>query len=121
MNQPSKFRRVNVAAILVAAVGILLIFVSARDLFPVIPPGPIILAVAAAVVAFAPGRWPPVVGVVVPLFITVGGFLSGGLSDALGENAGTILGITIEMVALVTAMVAGVMATVVPQRTGAVR
>lgn len=108
-------------AILVAAAGILLIFASASDLFPAVPPGPIILAAAAALVAFAPGRWTPLVGVVVPLFITVGGFLSGGLSDALAENAGAIVGSTVEMSALVTAIAAGTLATVAYQRTGSVR
>lgn len=111
MNEPSRLRRINVAAMLVAAGGILVIFASAPDLFPTVPPGPIILAAAAALVAFVPGRWTPVVGVVVPLFIIVGGFVGGGLADNLGENAGAVVGMAVQLLALVAAIVAGALAT----------
>lgn len=43
MNQLSKPRRLNIAALLVAASGILIIFASAPDGFPAVAPGPIIL------------------------------------------------------------------------------
>lgn len=111
MNQPTQPRRINVAALLVAAAGILVIFASAPALFPPVPPGPIILAVAAGLVAFAPGRWTPIIGVVVPLFIFVGGFVSGGLADALNENTGAVVGTVIQVLALITAIVAGALTT----------
>lgn len=111
MNQMSTPRRINIGALLIAAAGILVIFASAPDLFPTVPPGPIILAVAAGLVAFAPGRFTPVIGVVVPLFIFIGGFVSGGLADNLNENAGAIAGTVIQMPALITAIVAGAIAT----------
>ena len=47
-------RRINIGALLVAAAGVFVIFLSAPDLFPAVPPGVIILAVAAALVAFVP-------------------------------------------------------------------
>lgn len=111
MNQMPTPRRINIGALLVAAAGILVIFASAPDLFPTVPPGPIILAVAAGLVAFAPGRFTPVIGVVVPLLIFIGGFVSGGLADNLNENAGAIAGTVIQMPALLTAIVAGAIAT----------
>lgn len=112
MNELSKPRRINVVALLVAAAGILIIFVSAPDRFPPVPPGPIILIIAAGLVAFAPGRFTPVVGVLVPLMILVGGVLSGALADILAgpENAGVFVGNLAQMAANLTAVVAGTIA-----------
>jgi len=107
MNSLSKPRQVNIAAMIAAAAAILLIFAAAPSRFPPIPPGPIILAVATALVAFAPGRWTPVIGVIVPLFILIGGITTGGLVDNLNENAGAITGTALLLIALVTAIAAG--------------
>lgn len=53
------------------------------------------------------GRWTTVVGVLVPLFILVGGVVSGGLADNLSENAGAMTVTAIQLPALLTAIVAG--------------
>jgi hypothetical protein len=107
MSSLSKPRQLNIVAMLAAAAAILLIFASAPSLFPPIPPGPIILTVTAALVAFAPGRWTIVIGVLVPLFILIGGIATGGLVDSLNENAGAITGTVLQLIALVTAIAAG--------------
>ena len=106
-------RRINIGALLVAAAGVFVIFLSAPDLFPAVPPGVIILAVAAAIIAFVPGRWMPIVGVLIALMITIGGIASGNTIDILNgeENPGAILGTVIQYPALITAIAAGVMAT----------
>jgi len=106
-------RRINIGALLVAAAGVFVIFLSAPDLFPAVPPGVIILAVAAALVAFVPGRWTPIVGVLIALMITIGGIASGNTIDILNgeENPAAILGTVIQYPALITAIAAGVMAT----------
>ena len=106
-------RRINIGALLVAAAGVFVIFLSAPDLFPAVPPGVIILAVAAALIAFVPGRWTPIVGVLIALMITIGGIASGNTIDILNgeENPGAILGTVIQYPALITAIAAGVMAT----------
>ena len=105
--------RINIGALLVAAAGVFVIFLSAPDLFPAVPPGVIILAVAAALVAFVPGRWTPIVGVLIALMITIGGIASGNTIDILNgeESPGAILGTVIQYPALITAIAAGVMAT----------
>ena len=105
MHPVSTPKNVNVAAILVAPAAILLIFVSSPNLFPPVPPGPIILAAAAGLVAIACGRSTTVVGVFAPLVIFVGGVVSGGL-DNLNENAGAITGTAIQLPALLSAIVA---------------
>lgn len=102
--------RLNVGALVAAALGILVIFVSAPDRFPTVPPGPIILLTAGTAVAFLPGRWTPVIGVLVPVFLLVGGLASGELVDAISdpENAGVVIGLAIQVVAAMAAIVAGV-------------
>ncbi len=112
MSKQSTARRINVGALLIAAAAVFIIFLSAPDLFPAVPPGVFILIAAAAIVAFAPGRWTPVKGVLIPLMITIGGIASGNTVDILnGEhNAGAILGTVIQYPALITAIAAGVMA-----------
>ena len=106
-------RRINVGALLVAAAGVFVIFLSAPDLFPAVPPGVIILAVAAALVAFVPGRRTPIVGVLIALMIAIGGIASGNTMDILNgeESPGAILGTVIQYAALITAIAAGVTAT----------
>jgi hypothetical protein len=116
MHQPSTLRRINVAALLAAAVGILIIFTSAPDLFPAVPPGPIILAATAGLVAFVPARWTLALGMIVPLFIIAGGLTSGGLADNLSENAGAIAGTAIQLAALIVAIAAGATATLAGRR-----
>jgi hypothetical protein len=106
-------RRVNVGALIVAAAGILIISASAPERFPSVPPGPIILTVAAGIVAFAPGRWTPVMGMVVPLIILVGGIFTGELADLLSDpdNAGVLTGGAIQLLAILTAIATGAIAS----------
>ena len=114
MSKLSPARSINVGALLVAAAGVFIIFVSAPDLFPAVPPGVLILAAAAAIVAFVPGRWTPIVGVLIPLVIIIGGIANGTSIDILQgeENAGAILGTVIQYPALITATAAGTLAMV---------
>jgi hypothetical protein len=79
MNQRSPLSpagKVTVAALLVAAAGFAIQIVSGVDV-PTVPPGLVIMLVAAALVAFGPWRWTPVVGMIVGLFLLVGFFASG--------------------------------------------
>ncbi|HEV8164553.1 MAG TPA: hypothetical protein VGR74_08915, partial [Actinomycetota bacterium] len=64
--------KLNVAGMVTAAAGIIIQIGSGSELYPTIPPGPIILLAGAALVALGPWRWTPVVGVIVPLFLFVG-------------------------------------------------
>jgi len=112
MRHLSKPRRINIALLLVAAAGLVILFAASPDRFPAIPPGPILLAVVAALVAFVPGRVTQVLGVVLPLAIFIGGIATGGSIDILGgsDNAGAVVGTVIQMPALLGAAVAGALA-----------
>jgi hypothetical protein len=64
--------KLTVASLILAVVGIIIQYFFRVEGPPTIPIGPIILLVAAAIVAFGPRRWTPIVGVIVSLFVLAG-------------------------------------------------
>ncbi len=72
----SSSAKLNVASLVVAATGILMQYFSGVEGFPLIPPGPIVLLAAAALVAFGSWRWTPAVGMIAPLFVLIGGTIA---------------------------------------------
>jgi hypothetical protein len=102
----------TVAGLLAAAAGIVIQIASGAD-YPTIPPGLVILLAAAGLVALATRwRWTTIVGVIVSLFLLVGGALAPQARAQLGDPAqvGVFIGTVIQL-ALVVALVAGVAAT----------
>jgi hypothetical protein len=111
--------KLTVAGLVVAAAGIVIQIASGAE-YPTVPPGLIILLVAAGLVA--PGarwRWTPLVGVVVALFLLVGGALAPQAREQLGDPGavGVFVGTVIQLLALVVALIAGVAATRQSYRT----
>lgn len=104
--------RLTVAALLVAAIGILFQYISGVGDFPTIPPGPIILAVLAAIVAFAPLRWIPMLGSVMGISLMIG-FFQNSDPDRLADLTPILgyLGLWIQTVGVIVVIVGGVMAT----------
>jgi hypothetical protein len=113
MNQRSSLSpagKVTVAALLVAAAGFAIQIVSGVDV-PTVPPGLVIMLVAAALVAFGPWRWTPVVGVVVGLFLLVGFFASGSVASLLApDRLGVFVGAWVQFLAVIVTVVAGILA-----------
>jgi hypothetical protein len=106
----SRGSQLTVAALLVAAAGFVIQIVSGV-VVPTVPPGIVILLVAAALVAFAPWRWIPIVGVVVGLFLLVGFFASGAVVSLLEPSQlGVFLGAWIQFLAVTVAVVTGIVA-----------
>ncbi len=109
--------QLTVAALLVAAAGFVIQIVSGVDV-PTVPPGLVILLVAAALVAFAPWRWIPFVGVVVGLFLLVGFFASGAVVSLLEPSQlGVFLGAWVQFLAVIVAVVTGIVAVSQNYRT----
>jgi len=105
--------KVNALA-MVAAIGAIIWQVAAGVDYPTVPPGPIILGVAVVVVVFVQALWAGVVGVVVPLFLLIGGTIAG-ITDA--DNpirdpgaASPFAAIVLQLAALIVAVIAGVVA-----------
>ena len=114
MKQPSLLSptgRLTVAGLLVAALGFAIQIFSGVEV-PTIPPGLVMLLVSAVLVAFLPWRWAPVVGALVGLFLFVGFFASGAVAVLLDPSRpGVLVGAWVQFLALIVAVVAGVMAT----------
>jgi hypothetical protein len=104
--------KLTVAVLLVAAAGFVIQIVSGVDV-PTVPPGLVILLVAAGLVAFLPWRWIPVVGAAVGLFLLVGFFASGAVGSLLDPSRlGVLVGAWVQFLAVIVAVVAGIVATV---------
>jgi hypothetical protein len=109
----SRSRATTMAGLVVGALGIAILWASGVE-FPIYPPpGIIILAVGAVFVAFRRWSWTPAVGAFLGLFVTIG-FLASpdGLSNLAG-GAGTsvAIGQGIQVIGVVAALIAGVVAT----------
>jgi len=114
-SQLTPFAMLNVLGLVVAAAGIMIQYVSGVD-YPTIPPGPIILLAAAAVVAFGPWSWAVRVGLGAALFLSIGGAIAtlagNGFSETLGDpgEVGGFAGAVIQLVGLAIALPAGIIA-----------
>jgi len=115
MKRPSSLSsasKLTVAALLVAASGFAIQIFSGIDV-PTVPPGLVILVVAATVVALLPWRWVPVVGAFAGLFLFVGFFASGALGNLLDPSRfGVLVGAWIQFLALIVAVAGGLVATI---------
>ncbi len=114
MNQRSSLSssgKVTVAALLVAALGFAIQIFSGVEV-PTVPLGLVILLVAAGLVALSPWRWAPAIGIVVGLFVFVGFFASGALSNLFDPSRfGVLVGAWIQFLAVIAVIVAGGVAT----------
>jgi hypothetical protein len=108
--------KLNAAALVATAGGMVLQIASGSELYPTIPPGPIILLVGAGVVAVGAERWSSTIGLVVPAILIVGGIIAAVVGnqflDQLTEPAevGIFAGTVIHLVGLATALVTGIAA-----------
>lgn len=105
--------RVNALA-MVAAIGAIIWQIAAGVDYPTVPPGPIILGVAVVVVVFVQAPWARVVGVVVPLFLLIGGTIASIANDdnAIRDpgDASPFVATVLQFAAVVVALAAGVVA-----------
>jgi hypothetical protein len=105
-------RAATVVGLVAGAVGIAVLWASGVE-FPIYPPPGIPILLAGAIfVALATWSWAPGVGAFLGLFVTVGFVVSGGLPNLVGRD-GTIvaIGTWIQMTGVLTALIAGVIAT----------
>jgi len=110
----SRPARTEAAALAVAAAGIIIQIIGGVN-YPAVPPGLIILLAAAALVAFLPWRWAPVFGVLAGAFMVIGAIAAANARYDLSHpgHPGAFIGTWIQLIAVVIAVVAGVMALAV--------
>jgi hypothetical protein len=103
--------KLQATGLMLAALGTFLEFLVGVPGFPDVPPGPIILGVAGVLVVALAGRWRRIVivGLLVSLFITVGGIAEGSSWDRLGNvgEFGFFITTLIQWVGLAIADIAG--------------
>ncbi|HEY6596464.1 MAG TPA: hypothetical protein VI011_20505 [Asanoa sp.] len=105
-------RAATVAGLVVGAVGIASLWASGVE-FPIYPPPGIVILLAGAIfVSLAPWPWAPGVGAFLGLFVTVGFVASGGPPNLVGRDGTSVaIGTWIQMTGVLTALIAGVIAT----------
>lgn len=105
-------RAVAAAGLAAGAAGIGVLWASGRIDFPFYPPpGLLILAAGALFVALVRWRWAPIAAVAVGAFMIVGFLASGGLDNLTGGRGTTVsVGLAVQMLGVVVALVAGVVA-----------
>jgi hypothetical protein len=105
-------RAATVAGLVVGAVGIAILWAAGVE-FPIYPPPGIVILLAGAVfVGLAPWPWTPAVGAFLGLFVTVGFVASGGPPNLFGRDGTSVaIGTWIQMAGVLTALIAGVIAT----------
>ena len=109
----SRPRAVTVVGLVVGALGIAILW-AAGVAFPIYPPPGIpILLIGALFVALAPWRWVPGVGAFLGLFVLVGFLISpSGLTNLFGRaGSSVVIGQAIQVIGVLTALIAGVIAT----------
>jgi hypothetical protein len=109
----TRSRAVTVLGLVVGAIGIAILWASGVE-FPIYPPPGIVILLAGAVfVGLARWRWTPGVGAFLGLFVLVGFLISPtGVSNLSGEAGTSVaIGQGIQVVGVLTALIAGVVAT----------
>jgi hypothetical protein len=106
--------RLNIFGLVLAAGGMVLQIAAGSDLFPTIPPGPIILLAAAVFLTSGPRAWAPYLATVVPAFVIVGGIIASAVNGAfidqltdIGEP-GIFIGSWVQVAGLLLAFFAGI-------------
>lgn len=105
-------RAATVAGLVVGALGIAILWASGVE-FPFYPPPGIVILLAGAIfVGLAPWPWTPAVGAFLGLFVTVGFVVSGGPPNLFGRDGTSVaIGTWIQLLGVLTALIAGGMAT----------
>jgi hypothetical protein len=105
-------RAATVAGLVVGALGIAVLWASGVE-FPIYPPPGIIILLAGAIfLGLAPWPWAPAVGAFLGLFVTVGFVVSGGPPNLVGRDGTSVaIGTWIQLTGVLTALIAGVIAT----------
>jgi hypothetical protein len=113
----SRPARTQVSALIVAAAGIVVQIIAGVN-YPAVPPGLIILLVAAALVLFLPWRWVSLIAVFASGFLLIGGFANADSRSHLTHvgHPGAFVGTWIEIAAMAVAVVAGIAALIVGNR-----
>ena len=110
--------KLSLAGLAVGVLGLVVQWIADPAKFGGFPPGILFIAVCAAVVVVASGRWwAPVFSVLISLWIVLGGWAAGMLTaNLLSGDAGTVAGNVVMSLGLAFAAVTGVVAMLAGRR-----
>jgi hypothetical protein len=113
-----KSTKLSLSGLAVGIVGLIVQWIADPAKFGGFPPGIIVIAVCAALVVVASGRWwAPVFSVLISLWIVLGGWAAGKLiPNFRSADAGTVAGNVVMTLGLAFAAVTGVVAMVAARR-----
>jgi hypothetical protein len=113
-----KSTKLSLSGLVIGILGLIVQWIADPDKFGGFPPGIIFIAVCAALVVVASGRWwAPVFSVLISLWIVLGGWAAGKMTPNFrSDNAGTVVGTAVMTLGLVLAAVTGVVAMVAARR-----
>jgi hypothetical protein len=109
----SSWAWLNAIGLVLAAAGMLLQIAAGSELYPTFT-GPIVLLAAAVFVALGPGRWTPIVGLIVPLVFGVGAITAAAMTGTFIDQLTTfgnpplVLGSLMHAIGLAAAVAGGV-------------
>ncbi len=114
----SRSTRLSLAGLAVGISGLVVQWAADPAKFGGFPPGILIIAACAALVVLASGRWwAPIFGVLISLWIVVGGWAAGQLTPNFRSgDAGTVIGTAVMTLGLVVAATAGITAMITDRR-----
>jgi hypothetical protein len=105
--------RLTVVALLVAAAGFVIQMIAGVTDTPTVPPGLVIILVAAGLVAFVPGRWMPLAGVVAGVFNLVASVVVDAVDRLVDPSPATgFVGAWLMHIGLIAACIVGTWAMV---------
>jgi hypothetical protein len=109
MTSWSKERAATVVGLVTGGVGIAVLWAGGVEFPVVVPPGIVMLGVGATIVSLIRRRWTLGLGAFLGLFVTVGFLISGTGIDNLAGDHGVVvaLGQALEVIGVVTALIAG--------------
>lgn len=104
--------KLTVAGLIAAATGVVIQMISGVA-YPTIPPVFFILLMPAGLIAFGRWRWTPIIAALAGLFLINGLFASGASARLfdLSQSGGSV-GLWVQMLGVVVATVAGIIATI---------
>jgi hypothetical protein len=116
-------RAATVGGLMVGALGIAILWASGVEFPFAIPPGLVILLAGALFVGLVSRPWVPAVGAFLGLFVTVGFLISPtGLTNLFGRVGTSVaIGQGIQVIGVLTALIAGMVATLANHRQPADR
>ncbi|WP_069167843.1 hypothetical protein [Nocardia altamirensis] len=110
--------KMALAGLAIGILGLLIQWIADPPKFGIFPPGILVIAVCGALVAFgARWWWTPIFATAIGIWIVIGGFLSGQLTENLASgDLGTIIGNIVMCLGLLLAAVTGVLAMIEGRR-----